>query len=197
MVPAGPNVDGPVLTLYADLCDHVRHLVGRRGGALPGFMDRSMGGGELWDPHILDKVRRARVLVALVSAGLVESDACGKEWDVFSRRRRTPLWEGSSAFETTILPVVWVPFPDYRLPAVIKAVQRFTPDVHHDKELSGLYQLNGVYGLLTGGATYKSQYDDIVWQLARRIAALYYAFEVPEGDPVTGDELRNVFKEAE
>jgi hypothetical protein len=40
-----------------------------------------------------------------------------------------------------------------------------------------------------------SQYEDTVWQLARRIADLYYTIEVPHGELVTDDELRNVFKE--
>jgi hypothetical protein len=64
-----------VARLFDDLSMHVNEMVpyGNRGD--PGFMDRSMGGGERWSRELLTAAGTCQVFVALISGPYVASVA--------------------------------------------------------------------------------------------------------------------------
>jgi hypothetical protein len=96
-------------------------------------------------------VAEARVLIALVSTPYLDSDWCGKEWAVFSRRAvhaRAPLSPETSA----ILPVVWVPVPEDRNHAVVQRLQYTNERMHGTYARDGLLALSRQVGKRAGGA---------------------------------------------
>jgi hypothetical protein len=170
--------------------------VGTRIGAVPGFIDQSMKPGVEWEAELFHALENASVFVALLSANYVNSSWCGKEWDAFSRRRPQRVDGKISNNQTTILPVLWAPFAQNLVPPVVQVVQRFAPSLQVEDELRPTYQAylkNGIYGLLST-ARYKEHYDAVVWHLALSISNLFHNFRVPPGDPLSADQLRNVFE---
>lgn len=186
----GPNPN--VTRLFDDLSVHVSEMVPLRGGVDPGFMDRSMGGGERWNEELLTAVGTCQVFVALISPPYVQSRWCALEWDAFARRPVTRRSPTASTNGTTILPVIWVP-PPATLPKAVSDVQTFTPKDLPGPEIEAGYHGEGLYGLRTMGFT--DDYDAVVWRLAQRIVTLLGQLAVQPRIPSGADELVNVFQD--
>lgn len=179
---------------FEDLSENVAELVSRQVGADPGFMDRTMGGGNHWSAELLEAVGTCHVFVPLLSTPYLTSTWCGMEWFAFSRRQVVRRSGARSDHQTAIVPVVWAAPVQGPLPKVVGNVQRFTLNLantdmtrHHEEE----YEEEGVGGLLRIRA---DSYDTVVWKLAQRIAGLYYEYSV---DPLVLREvdLRDIFQE--
>src|SRR5664280_1506083 len=182
---AGPRQpDGNVLRFFDDLSSHVGQLVGSETGADPGFLDRSMDGGQEWEAELLRMVRTAHVLVPLISMPYLHSPWCAAEWNIFSRRPVRSRELSDTAVPTTraILPVKWSSTGRARVPNAISKVQRFYPTNLRNLSINVQYQQEGIYGLLAMND--KSAYQPVVWRVAQRVADIYHSYRVMQGDDV-------------
>lgn len=182
-----------VVKFFEDLSEDVAELVGRPAGSDPGFIDRSMMGGARWPSELLEAIGTCKVFVALLSDPYVTSPWCGKEWYAFSRRQVASTTWAASGHETGIIPVLWTPVPDYRLPRVVGDVQRFSPHGLPDVNIPARYAAEGVYGLMLM-AQQEMHYRGVVWRLAQSIAEFHFGHEVTP--LVLGqDDLHDIFRE--
>lgn len=184
-----------VARFFEDLSTDVNELVGRSVGADPGFMDTIMGGGERWTPELLRAAGTCQVFVPLVSASLVKSSWCGKEWHAFARRPGMRRADRTPDNVTGIIPVRWSPTELDDLPAVVQGIQWFSPGLLPDPKLPALYEQAGVYGLLKLGLD--REYRAVVWWLARHMVAIFRTHWVVPMVPSSPAELRDVFREGE
>ncbi|MEU8183048.1 TIR-like protein FxsC [Micromonospora sp. NPDC049047] len=178
---------------FEDLTVHVSELVGPVTGVDAGFLDSTIAGGERWSPELLEAAGTCQVFVPLLSSALLSSEWCGREWDLFSRRRILPRHGAASAHETAIVPVTWSPTNGAALPRVLRDIQRFSPTAMPDPDIAVHYQRDGVYGLLT--MQWESAYRAVVWRLAQRIVAIHRSYLVEPWVPASVDELCNRFAE--
>lgn len=186
----GPN--DQVNIFFHDLSVNVAELVRRRPGADPGFMDRSRQGGRRWTDELLHALGGCQIFVALLSVPYIISEWCGMEWGAFSQRQVAKLKKSDSCLQACIIPIVWAPVPDERVPSCMRAVQRFVPDGLPDPDIVQRYESVGVSGLLW--MRQEIPYQAVVWRLAQRITDLYLSHSV---EPRRFDraELRNIFQQ--
>ncbi|WP_173079480.1 TIR-like protein FxsC [Phytohabitans rumicis] len=183
-----------VMEFFDELSEHVSGLLGLRAGEDPGFMDRTMTGGQRWTRELLHAAGTCQVFVPLVSPGLVRSPWCAMEWDAFSRREIVRRDDGGPAWESGILPVSWIQTEYDVLPAVVREIQHFAPIRLPNPDYAADYQQEGLYGLL---ALKSDAYSAVVWRLAQRIVEVYRTHRVTHLVPSGTDSLRNVFTEKE
>lgn len=177
---------------FDDLSENVAQLIPRRPGSDPGFMDRSVAGGTRWTGELLDALGSCQVFVPLLSVPYLTSTWCGMEWHAFGKRRVTRSSGNTTRHQSAIIPVIWAPFPDERIPAAVLAVQRFSPTGLSNANIIAQYERNGIFGLLT--TKQDDAYQALVWSLALQIADIHYTYLV---EPIKLDpaELRNLFRE--
>jgi hypothetical protein len=187
-----PEPNQRIADFFDDLSENVAELVARPAGADPGFMDRSIPGGSRWTPELLEAVGTCQVFVALLSDPYVSSRWCSMEWYAFSQRKVTSRTGDGAANQTGTIPVIWTPVPDARLPAVVRAVQRFSPRGLPDVNIPAPYEANGVFGLKNLGLD--THYQGVVWRLAQRIAEFHFGYMV-EPRIMREHELRDIFRE--
>jgi TIR domain len=178
--------DRHAVRLFSDLSVHVNELVSPPTGVDPGFIDRSIRGGQWWEPDLLEAARTCQVFVPLISPSYVRSAWCMREWATFAGRRVVKVAPVHVKHETAIVPVIWVRTEDSLLPAKIQAIQRFLPEGLPDPRMAALYRENGVYGLLT--MRQDDAYDNVVWKLAQRVAEICKSHRVePAAEPAKED----------
>jgi hypothetical protein len=194
--PTAPQeLNRNALQLFDDLSTHVSELIGRPAGADPGFIDRSLGGGERWTPELFRAAGTCQVFIPLISAPLLNSEWCAMEWDAFSRRTVVSRADQRSDHETAIIPVTWSPTEATDLPAAVRDIQRFSPEGLPDPNITAQYQREGVYGLLTMGLD--PAYRAVVWRLAQRVVTILRTHWVAPLVPASTDGLRNIFQKEE
>lgn len=177
---------------FNDLSENVAELVVRAAGADPGYIDRSMGGGNHWTRELLEAVGTCQVFVALLSAPYFKSTWCGMEWFAFTQRRVIRKAGAGIAHQTAVVPVIWAaPLPYDHIPAAVQKVQRFTPGSVPKADIAGQCEAEGIVGLLH---TQIDLYNAVVWRLAQRIAEISNNYHV-EPRVFRADELRNIFLE--
>ena len=178
---------------YFDLSENVGQLISRRVGADIGFMDARIQGGMKWADELLHAAGSCQVLVALVSAPYLSSQWCGMEWYAFSKRTvQRPAGVKSFRPEGWIIPVRWAPVP-FPLPSPISQDMIFSPASTPDPDLPARYKADGVFGLLR--MKQEDSYQIIAWQLAKRIAKIYYNQRL-RSRRFRLEDLENVFQEA-
>lgn len=184
--------DRRVERLFKDLTDMVNELVPLPAGRDPGFMDRQLAGGELWEEELLRAVGTCQVFICLISPRyLNDSEWCAMEWDVFSRRKRVRRADGSpGGNETSIVPVLWAPVVD-KIPDDVNAVTRFSPRDMPDPAYEAAYEENGLFGLLTQHQT--DAYEAFVWKLALHVQRLNARYYVEPKVPRNTTGLRKSF----
>ena len=180
-----------ILQFFEDLTD-VGELLGRDTGAYPGYIDRSMFGGQRWQDEVCEALGTCQVFIPLISPSLAGSDWCGKEWHAFSSRKFEPRGVRLSDHQTAILPVIWAPFDMSAMPEVISDIQMFSPTRLPSFEIAENYQEEGVLGLLNLG--WEQKYRSVVWRLAQQVVAVSRSYHVKPSKPDPA-KLRNVFKE--
>jgi hypothetical protein len=191
------EADDLVVRLFTDLNRHLAQLLSSLPGQEFGFMDRTMGGGELWEKRILHAVGSCQVFVALLSTHyLTGSVWCAREWDLAARRRVTrrpgaPRLGAPHLDNTAVLPVIWAPIMT-PTPAKVKVVQRFTPTGLRKPAFARRYADEGIYGLLTQD---QEAYATIVWKLALHIQSMCAAQDVETWIPDNANELAETFGE--
>lgn len=189
--PAEPN------TVFSEfvraLDEDLNHMMARRAGANPGFIDRRLRAGSNWEREILTAIGTCQVLVALVSEPFCKSEWCGKEWHAFTRRRTWRRGDGALMEDAQCaLPVLWTVDPEDRYPKTVAKYQRFRPRPTSRSPLDQLYLREGIYGM------YRAEYDayrSTVWRIAQEIQQLVSAYWVEPLVPDDNTTLINVFAE--
>lgn len=189
---AGRGQQSLLVRFFDDLSENVAQLVSRPAGSDPGYLDRSMTGGNRWASELLRAIGTCRVFVALLSDSYFQSTWCSMEWFAFSQRAVVSCADNGLVQQSAVIPVVWAaPLPPDQTPAVIANVQQFSPNDMPNTDISRRYQAEGVFGLLR---TQVDLYDAVVWKLAQRIAHIYHSYRV-EPHVLEQHELRDVFRE--
>lgn len=182
--------DQRIIKFFNDLSENVAQLVSRPVGSDPGFMDRSIAAGAYWTDELLAALGRCKAFVALLSDPYIASHWCRMEWYAFSQRKVTRTTGDGKVAHSGIIPVIWTPVPDHRLPPAVTEVERFSPRGLPDVHIAARYEANGVYGLLRMGQD--DLYEVLVWRLARRIAEFHFSHVVEELI-LCQDDLRDPF----
>ncbi|MEH1127669.1 TIR-like protein FxsC [Micromonospora sp. CPCC 206061] len=182
-----------VMEFFDELSGNVSQLLGRRTGEYPGFLDRTLVGGQRWTRELFLAAATCQVFVPLVSPGLLRSEWCAMEWDVFSRRKIVRRKGAGPVSESGILPVAWIHTEPDELPSVVSDIQIFSPVGLPDQAFARQYLEDGLFGLRQLGQNVV--YRAVVWRLAQRIVQIYRTHRVVPLAPVpTGtDGLTNVF----
>ena len=136
--------------------------------------------GTNWPKELTEKLRTCRVLVCLYSDSYFKSEACGKEFKLFSSRLDASAATLAGAQSTPlIVPVLWTlptGFPD--------TLPRAASDLHHDSPyFDKLRHARGLFYLRTL-ASHKSEYDEYVVHLARIIKTVAEQHPLPPLDRV-------------
>ncbi|MFC8719477.1 TIR-like protein FxsC [Kitasatospora sp. NPDC057198] len=174
-----------VAQLYQDLCEAILQITDVPSGHPVGFMDRSMHQGQKWAERLSRELATCRVFVPLYSPRYFKSEACGKEWHLFSRRsvyQRRPTAERM----TGIVPALWVAMDHYQLPRVAGELQfnhdSFGPD----------YAAEGLYALMKIDE-FRSKYQAAVLKLARRIVEVAEQTVIPIGQELDFESQPSAF----
>lgn len=167
------NPDLWVHRLFQELCEHIKHMTAHPGA--PGFMDGSIRTGQIWSSELGDSLARCRVFVPLYSPRYFISSWCGKEWAAFSSRPARHVDAEQPGDPSGVVPALWSPVPDRRLPESVREVQYIHP------ELGQRYRTLGLYGLAKLRA-FRSDYEKAVLHLARRIVDVGDSVVVEHGD---------------
>ncbi|MFH0515876.1 TIR-like protein FxsC [Streptomyces sp. M41] len=170
--PDEPDPDLWVHRLFRDLCEHISNLTAHPGA--PGFMDRSMQAGQIWTDELADSLGGCRVFVPLYSPRYFISPWCGKEWAAFGDRRARHLDPGEPGTPSAIVPALWSPVPERRLPDCVRGVQYTHP------ELGDRYRTFGLYGL-GKLRSFRGDYQKAVLRLAMRIVEVGESVHVERG----------------
>lgn len=138
-----------------------------------------MESGTKWDHELLAALGTCHVFVPLISSRYVNNSKwCPMEWDAFSRRTVQTIPGRPSDLSqsgTAILPVTWSPVQE-QLPQTVQELQFFLPKRLKDRDITERYRENGIFGLLATDDM--DAYGKVAWSLARRIADVYYAYQV-------------------
>jgi TIR domain len=113
---------------FEDLCKEVSDQI-EANENMPdvGFLDQSsIDPGEDWGQALANALQDSKVLVCAISPKYIESEYCGKEWQLFQmrreeyERRRKTQGVQNPPLPPFIKPVVWIPFPPETAPEVNK-----------------------------------------------------------------------------
>ncbi|MFE4582267.1 TIR-like protein FxsC, partial [Streptomyces chartreusis] len=182
---SGPaNPDLWVHRLFHDLGEHIQHMTAHAGA--PGFMDGTMRAGQTWSSELGDSLARCRVFVPLYSPRYFISSWCGREWTAFGSRAAHHRVAGQPGIPSAVVPVLWAPVPDHRLPECVTEVPYRHP------ELGQRYQTFGLYGLAKLRA-FRSDYEKAVLHLAQRIVDVGESIVVEHGHRVQLDAAHDAF----
>lgn len=188
----GPKEPNTVFSEFVRaLNEDLNHMMARRAGANPGFIDRGLRAGSNWEREILRAIGTCQVLVALISEPFSTSAWCGMEWDAFTRRRTWRRSDSSQMEDSPcVLPVLWTVSSEDSYPQRIRKPQWFQPRPTRHSPLDQLYLSEGIYGM------YRTDYDayrSTVWRIAQEIQRLVSDYWVESLIPPDSTSLINVF----
>jgi TIR domain-containing protein len=174
--------DESVRRFYQELTHDVRLFAGDRTGAAAGFCDVSFRLGDQWSPALIENLSTAQVFVPILSPVYFASEACGKEWTVFTKRMTAS--GPPRAGESPLVPLLWVPMNP---PAVAQSFQ------YREPAFGKLYNEIGLRRLLRE-KKYEDDCSAFVQTLARRIVELNKLSRVREATDRPGfDDVRAAF----
>jgi hypothetical protein len=150
-----------------------------------GFMDREFRTGHEWPRRLAQALATCQVFVPLYSPRYFKKENCGKEWTAFADRVAEAAVRRGEQIEA-IVPALWVPVPDDRLPKVAQSIQFWTPSY------SSRYAARGLYGLMR--SRYEAEYEEVVFELATRILEVAGNCRLEPGLVTDYESLRNAFE---
>lgn len=174
--------DGHVQEFYQGLDHDVRMFAGLRGDEPAGFCDASIGLGHRWSPALINSLSTAQVFVPIFSPLYFVSEACGKEWTIFTSRLAGGASRETSA--SSIIPLIWVPLT---VPPIAQDYQ------YSDASFGDTYKTVKLRALVRE-RRYTDEYHSFVQLLAQRIVDLNKGPAVAEAvDRPAFDSVRPAF----
>jgi FxsC-like protein len=172
--------DDPYLKVFIEAVSEViRERRGLPAGAPVGFFDqRELELGENWDQSIVEALQTSRVFLALWSPAYFKSEYCGKEWALFAQRCNAAALASGGPMPPVIKPVIWIPFRTGDVPPAL-SVGQFTFG-----DPAALHNTRGFKYLLKQQQEYRTQYTELVEQLAQQIIDAADAHVLPQVDAV-------------
>jgi FxsC-like protein len=183
--PGEGDPDRWIVKFYRDLCQHVMQLTDASTAAEAGFMDREWRPGSNWPHRLANALATCRVFVPLYSHRYFASEQCGREWFAFSQRVRDHEARGGKHAEA-IIPALWVPVPASTLPESARMIQ------FDHSTLGSRYAERGFYGLIKL-RRYRADYEEAVYELARRIVVVAQHNAVDPARPADYESLHSAF----
>jgi TIR domain len=172
---------------FDDLTQFVGEMVAWPGPR--GYMDRRMNVGTRWTPELLHAVGTCQIFIALLSVPYTDSEWCGMEWHAFSQRKVVSAAHAPS-HQSCIIPLLWAPVQEQKIPGPIQAVQRLPQGELENADFQR-YQAHGLYGLLA--TRQEVIYQRVAWQVALQVRDLHASYLVEPVD-LKATELRNAFR---
>ena len=177
--------DGLVAKFFKDLRGSLVQMSDLPTVESAGFMDREFRAGHEWPRRLAQALATCKVFVPLYSPRYFTKENCGKEWTAFADRVAEAAARRGEQVEA-IVPALWVPVADERLPKVAQSIQYWTPSY------SSRYAAHGLYRLMK--SKYEAEYEDVVFELASRILEVAANYRL-EPSPVSEyAALRNAFE---
>jgi tetratricopeptide (TPR) repeat protein len=171
--------------LYTDLCSHLFHISSLSLGNKLGFMDRELRPGNEWPLKLATALASCRVFVPLYSPRYFSSEHCGREWSAFARRVDDMDAHGLEHADA-IIPALWVPVRPDQLPEAARTIHYLSGDY------GSAYATHGFYRLMRL-SKYRDDYEEAVYELARRIRDVAETSPVTPGPVAEYDSLVNAF----
>jgi FxsC-like protein len=169
---ARANSDEYLKKFFDDLSVSVRLRLGLDQEEVVGFFDQpQLELGADWIEKLNRALQECPVLVSLYSPAYFRSPYCGKEWEVFRRRRELYTTQERGAGRDTlhpavIKPVIWVPLMEgQEAPEAVSGPQYFMGDPRDPHNLFGLRKMRKQYSKFEFG------YDDFIEKLTEEIRA--------------------------
>lgn len=169
---------------FEELSVEVRLLAGQAPESAVGYLDVHVPVGTRWPRTLTRALAGSANFLALISPRYLRSEACGREWTVFSERMRQ-LEEAGGAAPSAMMPIIWIPTD--RLPQEISDRQYTDRYLPHDYANIGLRQMLRLQ-------RWEQVYIELLPKLARQIVAAAHARSVPEGpDDLDFHTVRSAF----
>jgi FxsC-like protein len=170
-----------VRQIFADLSDAVRRAARLGRGSRVGFFDGLLEAGADWNGRTAEMLSKAQVFVPLYSTQYFAMSWPGREWACFTERLVRTGAGVRDEPSTHIVPVLWAPLAQTRVPSNAPDALSFIDDVpeYAENGLRALKMLN-LYG---------EQYERVVERLGEQIAEAAHrrplrTFQVPRLDDV-------------
>jgi FxsC-like protein len=166
--------DPHVEQFFRDLCGEVRVRAGLASSEEVGFFDtHSIGIGATWSSELVDALAESGTFLALCSPRYFVSEACGREWQIFTERVQRHH-QSTGTRSRTIIPAFWL--PPRQVP---EAVQR----LQYDSAAFGpVYRRDGLRQLLRLRRN-QDEYLDLLAVLADQIVENASADPLPPIPP--------------
>ena len=171
---------------YKDLCDHLFQISALPVGNRIGFMDRELRPGNKWTVQLANALATCRVFVPLYSPRYFSSEHCGREWSAFVHRSVGESADGAEHVEA-IIPALWVPVRPEQLPEAARTIHYLLGDYGTAYAMHGFYRLMRL-------TKYRDEYEEAVYELARRIRDVAENAPMAPGAPADYDSLVNGFR---
>jgi FxsC-like protein len=163
-----------VRRFFIDLKAEVERRVTELSSPAAFFDQENLNLGDAWPQDISEALCNCRTMVAMMSARYFTSEYCGKEWEIFDRRRKSH----SEPPPPAIIPILWVKpaeegvFPDF----ATDLMMTFDPNTFLEEERV-IVKEYVEYGLLRilkrinpqFNNIYSNIYSNMVEQIAARI----------------------------
>jgi hypothetical protein len=170
---ARENRDRDLDRFFKNLCTAVRFEEYVQKSEIAFFDGESIQTGAPWKEELARALRTSRLLVAICSPDYINSDYCGKEFQVFVERLSDYVAENNpQATPRLILPVIWGT-PNGSLREVISKFQ------YTDDEFSPVYAKEGLRYVMQL-SKHKDDYKKFVKRLAQKIVQNGRTHAVPD-----------------
>jgi hypothetical protein len=175
--------DSHVHRFYDDLNHDVLMFAGRRAGESAGFCDVSFKLGQRWSAGLVEALSTAQVFIPLLSPAYFSSDACGKEWTMFTTR----MAQSGAPQQSSLIPLLWVPM---RVPPLAQSYQ------YKERAFGAAYEDVKLRRLLREGRL-GDDYREFVQVLAARVVELAETVRVHRsGLRISFEEIDSAFHPA-
>src|SRR5580658_66394 len=130
--------------------------------------------GAEWEQELALALRTSRVCICLCSSAYLNSEYCGKEFQVFCDRRASAVHrpQGASPRSRAILPLVWE-HPSGTLPLALARLQ------YTDDDFPSVYAMEGLRYMMKL-SRYKDDYLEFVDRLATKVVQAGTESPLPE-----------------
>lgn len=173
--------DAHIQQFYQDLDHDVLMFAGLRGTSA-GFCDVTLRLGEEWSPGLISKLSTAQVFIAILSPVYFASEACGKEWTIFTSRLAGS--RPDSSLRSSIIPLLWVPIT---VPPIAQPYQ------YREAAFGEAYEKVKLRSLIRE-ARHGDDYKSFVQRLAERVVEINRGPRVAEAAGRPGfDSVRSAF----
>lgn len=150
----------------------------------------SISTGQEWMQCLSEQVRTCKVCVCFYSPPYFSSEYCGREVSVFLERIAAwkKLPQAAGKLHSGLIPVIWVPD---KIPDALAAYQ------DSDAALPLRYREEGLLALAMR-SNRKNDYNSVLDVLARRIASVLKAVDLPDGANIASfDAVASAFHQQE